>query len=230
MFAKQGACDSTIFDDVPFTICTANPAEHSIQLAELDAQDKPMRSFRRLEAVWRSRLNPMAFAMNAGMYDDAGLPVGLYVEHNKELRPLNRRRGTGNFHMMPNGVFYGDDSGWHVATTAAFAARAPASLHFATQSGPMLVNKGAFNPALAENGESRFIRNAVGINHDGKAFFAISDAPVSFGKFARLFRDRLDCPNALYLDGAVSSLWDIASGRRDDGVPIGPIVVVLQTR
>jgi uncharacterized protein YigE (DUF2233 family) len=32
--------------------------------------------------------------------------------------------------------------------------------------------------------------------------FAISDAPVSFGRFARLFRDELHCRDAVFLDGA----------------------------
>ncbi len=58
--------------------------------------------------------------------------------------------------------------------------------------------------------------------------FAISDDAVSFGRFARLFRDRLGCREALYLDGKVSRLWDPVAGRRDEGAAIGPIVVAVQ--
>ena len=47
------------------------------------------------------------------------------------------------------------------------------------------------------------------------AWFVISEEPVSFGRLARCFRDGLGCRNALYLDGAVSSLWDRPAGRRD---------------
>jgi uncharacterized protein YigE (DUF2233 family) len=57
--------------------------------------------------------------------------------------------------------------------------------------------------------------------------FAISDTPVSFGKFARLFTGPLGCRDALYLDGSISSLWDPANGRMDSIVPIGPMIVAL---
>ncbi|HZZ37215.1 MAG TPA: hypothetical protein VFE03_15950 [Caulobacteraceae bacterium] len=40
-------------------------------------------------------------------------------------------------------------------------------------------------------------------------------------------RDGLACPDALYLDGAVSSLWTPELGRRDGRTNLGPMVVVL---
>lgn len=49
---------------------------------------------------------------------------------------------------------------------------------------------------------------------------------MSFGKLARFYRDVLKTPNALYLDGAVSSLWDPATERMDARAPIGPMLVV----
>jgi uncharacterized protein YigE (DUF2233 family) len=54
--------------------------------------------------------------------------------------------------------------------------------------------------------------------------FAISDGPVSFGAFARLFRDALGCRNALFLDGSISSLYAPALGRADGVYPVGPII------
>jgi prepilin-type processing-associated H-X9-DG protein len=54
----------------------------------------------------------------------------------------------------------------------------------------------------------------------------ISEAPVSFGKLARYFRERLETPNALFLDGSVSQLWDPARGRMDSGPELGPLIVV----
>ena len=56
----------------------------------------------------------------------------------------------------------------------------------------------------------------------------ISEDAVSFGRFARFFRDGLGCRNALYLDGAVSSLWDPEAGRRDSSRPLGPMVAVFR--
>ncbi|HEY0145480.1 MAG TPA: phosphodiester glycosidase family protein, partial [Methylovirgula sp.] len=69
--------------------------------------------------------------------------------------------------------------------------------------------------------------NGVGV-HDGHiVVFAISDDPVTFYQFATLFRDRLNCPNALFLDGSVSSLYAPAVGRDDALLPLGPIVGVI---
>jgi uncharacterized protein YigE (DUF2233 family) len=228
--SARSACRSIIFEGSRFTLCTADPGNQTIMLALTDPQDVPLRDFARLEHALGDGRDTVSFAMNAGMFDANGLPIGLYVDHGVQRHALNQRNGAGNFHMVPNGVFYGDARGWHIATTSAFAALKPAGLTFATQSGPMLVVGGALNPTFGADGPSHYVRNGVGIDPSGKALFAISDTPVSFGRFARLFRDRLGCADALYLDGAVSLLWDPASGRRDTGAPIGPIVVVTQTR
>ena len=56
----------------------------------------------------------------------------------------------------------------------------------------------------------------------------ISEGPVSFGKLARYFRDVLKTPEALYLDGSVSALWDPARDRMDARAPIGPMLVVQE--
>ena len=48
---------------------------------------------------------------------------------------------------------------------------------------------------------------------------------MSFGSFARLFRDGLGARNALYLDGSVSGLLAPGIGRSDIGFrPLGPII------
>jgi uncharacterized protein YigE (DUF2233 family) len=95
---------------------------------------------------------------------------------------------------------------------------------------PMLVIDGALHPAITEDGPSRKIRNGVGARDAYTALFVISDAPVSFGRFARLFRDDLHCKDALFLDGVVSNAWIPEAGRRDTEHPLGPMVVVLDRR
>ena len=92
----------------------------------------------------------------------------------------------------------------------------------------MLVIDGAIHPKFDPDGQSRYLRNGVGIGPGGRALFVISNEVVSFGKLARLFRDGLHARNALYFDGSVSSLWDPAAGRQDAGVPLGPIIVALK--
>ncbi len=85
----------------------------------------------------------------------------------------------------------------------------------------MLVIDGQIHPTFEVDGPSRYERNGVGIDPGGQPVLAISRDGVSFGKFGRLFRDRLGARNALYLDGSVSSLWDPVAGRRDRSAPLG---------
>jgi len=125
-------------------------------------------------------------------------------------------------------VFFIDAQGTaHVAATESYAAERAAP-QWATQSGPMLVSDRALNPHFQSDGPSRNVRNGVGVTANGQTYFVISEAPISFGKFARLFRDALDCPNALYFDGSISSLWAPSLGREDHGRALGPMVVVLE--
>ncbi len=166
--------------------------------------------------------------MNAGMYDDEGRPIGLYVEAGRNRHPVNLRAGPGNFHLKPNGVFAVAPDGSVAIARSEEVSRLPFRPRWATQSGPMLVIDGRLHPRFQANGASLNIRNGVGVADARTAWFAISEEPVSFGRFARLFRDGLGCPNALYLDGTVSSLWDPGAGRRDDGYEIGPMVAVFR--
>jgi uncharacterized protein YigE (DUF2233 family) len=175
-----------------------------------------------------SRRSRLLFAMNAGMYDDHGMPIGLYVEAGRRRHAVNLRSGPGNFHMKPNGVFAAGADGQVAVVRSDRLAGLPWQPRWATQSGPMLVIDGRLHPSFQPNGPSLHIRNGVGVDGPGTAWFAISDEPVSFGRFARLFRDALHCPNALFFDGTVSSLWDPAAGRQDDNYPIGPMVAVVR--
>jgi uncharacterized protein YigE (DUF2233 family) len=222
------ACEPVMFEDTPLTHCVADPARHRVATALAPEAGPPYRSLKALsQAIVTSRI---AFAMNGGMFDGDGEPIGYYVEGGERRHTLNRNEGGGNFHLMPNGVFYGSGGEWHVRTTEDFAETVDKRPEFATQSGPMLVIEGKLHPAFDDDGESRKTRNAVGIDEAGRAHFVISEAPVSFGKLARYFRDRLETPNALFLDGSVSQLWDPARERMDQGAALGPMIVVENLR
>ena len=166
--------------------------------------------------------------MNAGMYDEEGRPIGLAIVEGRQKRAINRRKGGGNFHLMPNGVFQVHNDGRAEVLTSDRWQAFP-DIRLASQSGPMLVIDGRLHPAFDHDGTSRHIRNGVGVA-GGKALFVISQDPVSLGKFARFFRDGLKMPNALFFDGAVSALWDPANGRRDLTKPLGPMVVVYKSK
>ncbi len=220
-------CDSVSFEGDDFTVCTADPSRTRIAMFDADAEGVPYRGFSSLEIALASRAKSLLFAVNGGMFDDSGLPIGYYVESGKRMQTLNRAKGPGNFHLLPNGVFFGANGTWRILTTDGFAEQVKTRPDFATQSGPMLLIDGQLHPKISENGQSTHIRNAVGIDGKGRALFVISNSAVSFGRLARLYRDRLNCRNALYLDGSVSSLWFPDGGWMDQRAPLGPIVAVF---
>lgn len=236
------ACHKDSFEDVLLTHCIANPRRHVIRtVLRPRGGGDPYRGLGKY-AVSRGENPPaeeLVFAMNAGMFDDAGLPIGYYAESGKVLKTLNTNEGIGNFHLLPNGVFFGKDGDWHVVSADAFenfveeqedrekdSASDGYAPEFATQSGPMLVIDGELHPKLSRDGISRYIRNGVGTDAEGRAHFVISEAPLSFGKLARFFRDELETDNALYLDGNVSALWEPLGARMDASPPLGPLIVV----
>ena len=219
-------CEQRRFEDSLFTLCRYDAGEQEIEIVS-DEAGTPLRSFARLEAHLGVRAKEVRFAMNAGMYDDRGMPIGLYVEKGHERRAINLRDGPGNFHMKPNGVLaIGRNGSMAILPSEEWAAK-PRKPLWATQSGPMLVVHGAIHPMIRPNGESLHIRNGIGLVDGRHAWFVISEEPVSFGRLARLFRDGLGCREALYFDGAVSSLWNPVAGRRDSSHQIGPMIAVF---
>ncbi|MEO7410509.1 MAG: phosphodiester glycosidase family protein [Sphingomicrobium sp.] len=216
-------CRIEIFEESRFTVC--DPGKGALRLVAAGADETARRSF--ADVMTSLPAEQVAFAMNAGMFDDDGRPIGLAVVDGRQVHRLNTRDGSGNFHLKPNGVFLvRRDGSAKVVTSEAFAP-SPA-IAFATQSGPMLVIDGAIHPKFDPDGQSRFIRNGIGIAPGGRPLFVISNEVVSFGKLARFFRDGLKARNALYFDGSVSSLWDPANGRMDAGVPLGPMIVATK--
>lgn len=222
------ACVSRTFEGARFTICPVDARRHRVTLMVAGADGQPLRSLATLQATLGGRARTVRFAMNAGMYGEDRWPIGLYVEDGVRRRPLNLAKGPGNFHLLPNGVFAVDRAGRFSVAESRRLRRNGAKPAFATQSGPMLVVDGKLHPRFSVDGESRLIRNGVGVRDATHAYFVIGDEPVSFGRFARLFRDGLHCPDALFLDGSVSSLWDPAAGRQDGYAQLGPMVVVFR--
>ncbi|WP_198929109.1 phosphodiester glycosidase family protein [Rhizobium sp. AC27/96] len=210
-----------------YTVCIFDPTADDIQLYQNDRSGKPYGSFRALENDLRLDRTYVRFAMNGGMYLDDQSPVGLFVQNGRELKAINTNKGWGNFHLLPNGVFYLLPGRAGVMESRAFVASGIKPF-YATQSGPMLVIDGALHPSFLADSTSLKSRNGVGVTGDGKVVFAVSDGPVRFHDFATLFRDDLDCANALFLDGSISSL-DIPEWQRRDGLfPLGPIIAVTE--
>ena len=221
--ADAATCRSDVFEDLPYTACEVDPAAETLRLWYLAPDGQVFGTFDRLETTLAADGEKLGFTMNGAMYHQDRSPVGLYVEDGKEISHLVTSAGPGNFGMLPNGVFCIGEGWAKVLETLDYDRTRPAC-RYAAQSGPMLVTGGALHPRFLENGTSRHIRNGVGTRPDGTVVFAISDAPVNFHRFARLFRDRLGTPDALYIDGKVSRLYAPDLGRHDIGFPLGPLV------
>lgn len=220
--AETAPCARLKHEGRAYVACTVEAGRDGLRLFWKDGAGKPFGGFGPVGAELAKHGEKLAFAMNAGMYQTDLSPVGLYVEAGKELHKANTRSGPGNFHMKPNGVFYVGGNGAGVMETAQYLRTRPAT-DFATQSGPMLVIDGKIHPKIRVTGESEKVRNGVGVA-GSKATFVISEEAVTFHEFASLFRDKLGCRNALFLDGSISSLHAPALGRSDWLMPMGPIV------
>jgi uncharacterized protein YigE (DUF2233 family) len=94
----------------------------------------------------------------------------------------------------------------------------------------MLVINGRIHPRFTATSDSLKIRNGVGVRDPRHVFFAISESAVNFYSFARLFRDKLACPNALFLDGSVSGLYAPALKRDDSWHLFGPIIGAVRRK
>jgi uncharacterized protein YigE (DUF2233 family) len=152
----------------------------------------------------------LLFAANAGIYDAAFKPLGLYVENGRTQVALNLAHGnpaSGNFSLLPNGVFAIYPDGHAAVRTSADFKADRRNAQWATQSGPMLVIGGRINPAFVHDSGSLKWRSGVCARTPHNVVFAVSEVPVNFHAFARLFRDELGCRDALFLDGTISQFY-----------------------
>lgn len=203
--------DEVVFDSQTFRVVSVDLGREALSLHWKDPESSQaygdIETLRQWGIAHDRRL---LFAANAGIYDRQFAPLGLYVEHGKTLVPLNLVRGNpaaGNFSIQPNGVFviYPDGTA-AVRTSTDFKTDAKAA-QWATQSGPMLLINGQVNDRFVDDSSSLKWRSGVCAKTPHKVVFAVSEAPVNFHTFARLFRDELGCRDALYLDGTISQFY-----------------------
>ena len=226
--AEPAPCRAVTYESNSYTVCEVDLRLETVRLFWKRPDGVPYGYLNALPPSLDERSDRLVFATNAGMFDTDYKPIGLYVENGRELVRANTRSGWGNFHMKPNGIFYvaGETAG--VLETGAYLKK---QLHpdMATQSGPMLVINGRLHPRFAHANVSLKQRSGVGVRDAHTIVFAISDNPVSFAAFARLFRDRTKCANALFLDGgSVPSLYVPALQRGSNLLAIGPMIGVFE--
>lgn len=221
------ACSAQTVAGNRYTICRFDMTQTALKMHHSNGSDKAYGSFFALQKSLSGENKRLGFAMNGGMYHSDLSPVGLYIENGIEKKKISTKGGYGNFHLLPNGVFFIDGQSAGVLETKEYLA-AKRKPQFATQSGPMLVINGNLHKRFLKNSDSLKIRNGVGVAEDGKTvFLAISHAPVRFWDFGELFRSYLKTPNALFLDGSISSLYTpyMVQGGYS---PVGPIIAVTK--
>jgi uncharacterized protein YigE (DUF2233 family) len=223
--AAAADCARMDHDGQGYVVCTVHADEEpKLGLWLNDADGRKLNNFGGVRSTLTDG-QVLAFAMNAGMFHADYEPVGLFRSGSETHGKLVTAGGGGNFGLLPNGVFCtGGSAPFRVIESRAFAKSQP-QCRLATQSGPMLVIDGDLHPRFLVDSDSRYIRNGVGVSADGDtAWFAISDRPVTFHEFGRLFRDGLKARNALYFDGSISRLYAPQLRRNDFGWSMGPII------
>lgn len=203
---RTESCNRESFVNADYIICDAKADGAGLHLFWKNADGEPYRNFSKLADAAASQGKTLLFALNAGMYQPDFSPMGLYVEDGRELRPASKTtpvRGSTpvpNFYKKPNGIFYLGTKGADILPTDRFLKQKIKPL-MATQSGPMLVIRNRINPIFIIGSTDKTRRSGVGVCDGGAIRLAVSEDAVNFHDFARLFRDHLKCPNALFLDG-----------------------------
>lgn len=214
--------------DTPrYTVVKVDLRTERLALFLNDDTGTAFKRFDRLDAWLKARNKQLLFAVNAGMYHADFAPVGLLVREGREEAPLNLADGVGNFFRKPNGVFLVTADGPRIVEASEYPAlAAKGGVQLATQSGPLLLRRGAVHPALIPNSDSRKTRNGVCVS-GSTAVFVFAETPVNFYDFALYFRDVLHCRDALYLDGTVSAIYSKTLQRNDFVRDLGPMLAVV---
>ena len=204
-----------------YWIYTHNPSKEKLELFLSEKPGTPNK-FTTLEARLNQKGKRLRFAVNGGIFEPNFLPSGLHISGGKTIVDLNlknyvkRVEGefTPNFYLKPNGVFYLLETGAAgiVESKRFQGAKFGAPIRIANQSGPLLLASGNVHPILEADSTSERYRNGVGVTRDGMVMFACSVLDPKKGlsnlyHFATLFRDKLNCADALYLDGDLSYLF-----------------------
>jgi uncharacterized protein YigE (DUF2233 family) len=212
-------------DEVSFKIARVDLRLAKVEMFWQRPDGERFGTFAAVRSKLESTGKRWALITNSGIFDPNHKPLGLHIEQSRQLVPLNLNEGAGNFFLKPNGVFLVDSEGAAVVDAAEYL---PAGLkpELATQSGPLLLHNGRLHSEFRKDSVNRKIRSGVGIVSQHVIVFVLSENPITFYNFAVLFRDRLDCQDALYLDGEISRFAFPAQAESPEGDFAGFLAVV----
>lgn len=207
-----------VFRDQTFFYVEMSDRAPTLQLVWRGDQGENLSSIGAAQDYMARRGRKLVFATHAGIHGADFAPLGLHVQDGEALSEIDLQSDqSGNFYLLPNGVFYLPKDGRAGIVDSRRFDLAPETLRLATQSGPLLVIDGALHPRFQEGSRNMYLRGGVGICDRGRLVFAMSREPVNFYDFASLFRDQLRCADALYLDGAITRMHAPELGQTDLG-------------
>jgi len=213
-------CPAYAVEGLEVTCLTHHEATYVVLRVDLKAalvktlwKDSAGAPYRSLDEAYRQTGGDLLALTNAGIYSEGHTPEGLHVEGGVTLSPINLNAGEGNFYWRPNGVFYVAGDGAGIVESGKFnSPSVREGVREATQSGPLLVIDGEVNQSLKPDSQSLYVRNGIGVKSPGEVYVVISEGEVSLYDFASVFKERLHCRDALYLDGCVSQMYLPARG------------------
>ncbi|MCQ9122206.1 hypothetical protein BKG95_06485 [Rodentibacter pneumotropicus] len=189
--------------NITYGIFHAKPEE--VRLHWRDSEGQNYHSLTNLKRALQKDYQ-IKMLMNAGIYSKNNTPAGLWIENGQELNPLNNKRGKGNFHVQPNGVFAVVGKMPHILTTNAYQKKRLKPT-FAMQSGPMLLIEGKINRQFRAGLESYHKRNAVCLDKQNRLFFILTTSgKPNLYTFSQGLQ-KMGCYQALYLDGTISDWY-----------------------
>jgi uncharacterized protein YigE (DUF2233 family) len=221
------------FEGSTFYVVTVDLDRADLSLVRRDEKGAEVKTFEALNDSLTRKGRRLLAATNAGIFEPGEVPTGLFIQSGKTLQPLNLREGRGNFYWKPNGVFLWSAQGARVVESSRFPEPGTKAL-FATQSGPLLLADGKVAHSGFATSKGTATRSGVGVDsrNPKRVHLVLSRDPVRLETFAELFRTRLGCTDALYLDGNVSRLYPPAlqGGNPDTGGLFSGFIAVTEGR
>lgn len=223
------APEKKVIDGVTYHILKVAPDR--IQLLWKGDDGQQLRSFPAASKFLKGKGIAVETLMNGGIFEPGGIPSGLLVQDGKEMNPVNRNKGEGNFFLQPNGIFLISDKGAAVIRTDEYPQK-NVIVKQAVQSGPLLLRGGKVHPAFNANSTSELHRNGVGVTKTGEVVFVMTDFNsekfVNLHQFAMLFKS-LGCDDALFLDGDISQMRSGADMEKQSN-SFGSIFAVVKAK
>src|SRR5262245_29522975 len=89
--AQSGPCKQVSHEHNVYTVCEADLRKEAVRLYWQRPDGSPYGYLRSLPRSLATKTGELLFATNAGMFDPAFRPVGLYVEQGRELVRANTK-------------------------------------------------------------------------------------------------------------------------------------------